>query len=435
MKKILLSIILLFTINISISSVFGDECAQKCNIEQWSAEVLNTYISDNQTLINNISSELAKIPSDQQSFFTREGLRIYNWIVNWTEFNTGIEFLQLNLKSEIPYPIKRDLRLLEKESDYLNSILKTTITSWKAWIKIENICDWLPNCDLSWTAWNVLGTIIKNNTHIIQFYKLSILWREWEFHNPLIIVENNFKDSLHNSYNKYSIQNCSSCKEGFSKISLEAIKKISLKDKKWKKWIQDWKNAWDILVGNTDNTQVNRDREKRLLSEELSRQWVSQSNGEAVLGNLNKYNNNQYTSKNNPLNNSFETFKNTVDTSKSKQLLNDFSQTVGQIYEKFLDNIDSWSANKEAVTIPISKIPQVWGNILQSQEIMNTIDALYNREIPFIAKADLNNEKLKIKIESMHRNLMQAIQILENTRPISEKVCNDQARWVWKCKY
>jgi hypothetical protein len=35
----------------------------------------------------------------------------------------------------------------------------------------------------------------------------------------------------------------------------------------------------------------------------------------------------------------------------------------------------------------------------------------------------------------MHYNLNQAIKVLDDVIETSQQICNDQARWVWKCEY
>jgi hypothetical protein len=61
-----------------------------------------------------------------------------------------------------------------------------------------------------------------------------------------------------------------------------------------------------------------------------------------------------------------------------------------------------------------------------NEEIATKISEIYNNELPFSEKSDINTDKIRARIINMHNNLNASIEILDNTIKVSQKVCNSQ---------
>ena len=156
------------------------------------------------------------------------------------------------------------------------------------------------------------------------------------------------------------------------------------------------------------------------------------NNGKTILKNLDRYNNNAYSNQNNPIDNSFSSFKDNIENNASAvSFASNVYQTVKQLYNKW-----AWYFSKNPkASIPIAVLTQTDSNITSATSIMRAVDNSYQREVPFISAQDTGSDKLQARIIQMHIDLSQAINILDKTRKFSEKVCNDQDRWNWRCKY
>lgn len=427
MKKNILYIILFFlSMSFYTHSSFADSCSQACRIKDTPAPVLTQYIKENRKIIQNISWELTWWwkPS------IRSWVQAYNKVIDWNDYSVWFDYFKLNIQWEIPYPIRRDLKLLEKEWDYINNFLKNLISWGYVSSPIKNACNGVTNCSLNGIAWDVIWEVLKNHNNILEYYKLSILWRESESQKQFFFVENNFKGEFYNYYNKYTISDCSECKWEFKEKIQKAITTISQKDKAGKDGIEEWKKAWQLLIGTRSLATEYAELERSLLESELAKQWISGNNWKSVLKNLDDYNNNWYSADNNALSNSFWTFTNNTDTTGAKKLVSNFQDSLKQIFEK----VKGLSTGEKS-TVPISMVSQIERKVKSSSDIMQDVDTLYQRELPFTATQDLNSEKLQARILQMHIDLSQAINILDKTIPLSEKVCNDQDRWNGKCRY
>ena len=430
MKKTLYIIFTALTISIFTHSSFADECSQSCSIKDAPAPVLQEYINSNRKIISNIANQLTA--NNTNNIFNQQYNKIYNSITNWNTFNSWVDFLKLELSWEVPLPIKRDIQLLKKEWQYLAKFLQNSILQNSSNTLIDNACNWVSSCQLSGTASDIIWKLIENHSNVMEFYKLSLLGKSSGFQWNFILVKPNFKSELNNYYNSYTLTDCSKCEWEFNQKIEKAIKAISVTDKNSKDWIQQWRDAWSILNGSKNWTAEYNTRERELLQKKLSKDWVTWNNGDTILKNLDKYNNNAYSNQNNPVNNSFSIFKDTVErNANAVNFASNVYKTVKQLYNK---TTGYFSKNPKAV-IPVSILTQTDWNITSANAIMRAVDNIYQREVPFISAQDTNSDKLQARIIQMHIDLSQAINILDKTRKFSEKVCNDQDRWNGRCKY
>ncbi|MCD5380350.1 hypothetical protein LR004_00325 [Candidatus Gracilibacteria bacterium] len=429
MKKIFYILATLLTISFFTNSSFADECSNSCLIQDAPADVLQEYIDNNRAIISNISSQLET--QNSGNIVKQKSIKIYNSITNWSTFSTGIDFLKIQLSGEIPAPVKRDLELLKKEGENLAKFLKNMILQSSDNSIIDNACNGIQNCQLSGNAGDIVGRLIENHSNVLEFYKLSLLGKQSSFKGSFILADANFKSELNNNYNTYTLTDCSQCEGEFDKKIKEAITAISAQDQKSKDGIQQWKDAWSILNGSKNNTAEYAKLERDLLQGELSKQGIGGNNGETILNNLDKYNNNAYSNQNNPIDNTFSTIKDNIESnSNAVNFFSNIYRATKQLYKK-----GSGYLKGDTPTVPIGVLVEIDSNITSATSIMEAVDNSYQREVPFISAQDTNSDKLQSRIIHMHISLSQAINTLDKTIPFSEKVCNDQDKGNGKCSY
>lgn len=431
MKKILYIFCVFLITSTLTSSVFADDCSNSCSIKDAPAPVLQEYVDTNRKIIAKISNQL--VAQNTNNFLKQQWVKIYNSAFNWSTFKSWIDFLSLQLSDDVPVPVKRDQDLLKSEWEYLAKFLQNMIVQNSSQSVVENVCDWISNCNLSWSAGQIVGQLIKNHSNVLEFYKLSLLGKETSFKWSFILVNQNFKSELHNHYNTYTLTDCSQCELWFKNIITKAIKEISTLDQKWKDWIQEWQDAWATLNWSKNDTAEYAQRERELLQEELSRQWLDSNNWDIILNNLDKYNNNSYWNVNNRINNSFTNFNSNVENNTAAvSFTSNIFKSVKQLYQKWADYLNTdW----DSATVSISELVEIDSNITSASLIMQEIDSNYEKQVPFLSAQDTTSEKLFNRLITMHVDLSEAINILDKTIKISEKVCNDQDQWNWKCSY
>lgn len=403
-------------------------CSQTCKIKDTPAPLLKEYIDQNKKLIQNINVSISKITPPENSL-KQQATNIYNQLFNWTDYYTQTEFLKINLTWTIPTPIKRDLELLENQSEVLSTLYKQLIKRWYTYEVLNDICNWVSHCDLDWTVKNIFVSIINNNNNILSFFRLSIMWRQSEFQKPLTLVWPTFTSEMYNYYNKHTLNDCWNCEwESWSTIN-KMISKASQNFKKWRDGIKDWKDAITLMKWwNTESTNY-QERERELLQRELWKQWISWKQWDAILKNLDRYNNTEYSNDNNSVDNSYNRFAQNVDMNNAAKAVTTFMDAIQQIRDQYSQN---W---EEVESIPLSAISTSTDNVTSSNDIMKELDIIYQSQIPFLAAQDLNSEKLQTRIIKMHIDLSQSINILDATIASAEKVCQDQDAWTWKCRY
>ena len=429
-KKILKIFLLIIALLFSYNNAFWSSCSSSCSIKDSTAEILSNYFDNNKKILGNISPLLKKWKKQPWYNIQKKIDRIYNFFTNWYDDSyTAWEYFLSQIQFEIPQPIQRDLRLLKAEWENLNAYLKK-ILEWNYEDTITwDICDWVKYCNF-WKGEKELSTVIWklvwNNAEIIQLYQNSIAWKisvANYIDNKLILVPDNFKSEMNNFYNQYSIYECSKCEWAFADRITKSWDKFILNTKHWNDWIAKWKEAWNMLLNSHSNTAEIQQKERELLSQELSRQWISGSNSAAMLQNLDDYNNNWYTISNNPIWNTFKTFINSVDSAWARKVLSDFWQTINKIYK--------WVTDTSSVSI--REFSNIKEDFETTDEVMNDIDLLYQKQIPFISAHNLNAKKLRAKIIKMHTELVFWINVLDKSIPEAIKVCNDQWKGQGKC--
>lgn len=435
MKKIVLTIIIFICINPIYT--FADWA---CLIQDKSAEVLLKYIKNNKLIVKNVNKAVwkDKVNTNNQSndawFFEKNAqivwkdlskakndtISIFSQIFNFTWFYSYFRYYAVfPISNEVPFQVKRDYKILDRESKWMVEYVKSMDTSWFTDTIVKDACNWVEsNCNLNnKSAKDIITELIKNNDKVLDLYRLTVMWESDQFNWDLILVDNNFELEIWRYYWKEAISACNSIEWWFFETISTAIQNISLLNQQWEDWIQMWRDAWDLMLWKEPDTQALA--EKELLRSYLSNEWVSLSNQEIMTDNLEKYNE-WWLSENNNF------FTNTISSTFSKiwNWLKDWKDAiVWDFFEK-----------KQTEVINYTEIKEATDNSKISMDIKEKISIMYNEELPFAAIWDINTEQLRAKIIETHMSLDDSINILENTIKDSQKVCNSQDKKRWICQ-
>lgn len=435
MFKKIPSIILVFLIILMwfSSEVFWDnewECPAECKIKDGTPDFVFEYFNTIRRISWNVKQELSSQISSNWNSMTRNWsgrikkdlLRMFNLFSDWNGYYSTFEFyIELPLTQSIPYPVKRDNDLIANQIDSLTKTLENITRKWQENIMVEHPCYWVEDvCHLeSWTSSDIIWTLLINTKKLGELYRLSILWKDSDFSEEILFTKRDFRQQFSEYYNSFTAENCSRCQGNFTEKIENGIDQITAGNKWTQKWTQRWIDAWNMLIGNIDEVKQ-RDYERIILSRELSHQWIHTSNADAILWNLDRYNEQWfYSIDNNFIANSYNATSNNLENR-----VNSFSESIQQKFSR------SWR----------QKI-QIWELIYTDQEVQNTqnikniIDVIYQTELPFANIEDNSSQSFEIKLINYHINLTEIINELDKIIPTSEKVCNDQASWLWQCSY
>lgn len=432
MKKNLL-IIWLISISILLTPQITYGGSSSCLIETEPAQALTDYIKNvrkavtntNKSLLNNID----KKDTWQLSLAWNDIARIYNEMINWDWFYTDFKYyLTFPMLNDIPAPIQRDLTMLENETEWLRSYLKTLVKKWYSWVSLkkEDVCSWIDNCSLQWDPKNIIWDIIKNNTQVTTVYKQIVTNPKQSFSLDIILSNENsenFIEQLKKNYWNDTIEACSNTQDGFSTRIKEAKEAILLNNQQWKDWIKKWRDAWKLLVGSSDDKDYAK-LEKSLLEKELSRQWLSTSAQKIMTDNLAEFNsNNFYTLDNNFLVNSVAQIYDAW--VKVKDWFNEATKNL-------FDSEDTKKINQEA-SVWINKLLNSSEKVNITENIKKRLDVLNRSHLEYASIESYSTKKLQADIIKMHNKIKHSSETLRNTCELAVKVCNDQWRWKWNC--
>ena len=421
-------IIWLIWISLLLSPVLTYGESSTCNIQTEASQSLSDYIQNTRTAVININKTLLTKTSDKNDnryiVAWRNISRIYNEAINWDWFYTDFKYyLTYPMSNEIPYQVQRDLNLLENETQWLRLYLETLVDKWYSWVELNKIevCEGVKNCELEWSAIQVIWDIINNNTKITAFYKQvatqsndsntidAILTYDWNAQFT--------KDLIQDYWNNQ----CSTIDNGFSERIDAAIDAILLNNEQWKEWIAKWSESWKLLIWASSNYDS---KEHDLLAKELSRQWLSSNAQSIMLDNLKNFNQDWYVFiKDNFIENSF------------KQLVSAWWEIVNWFSEA-----TKWLLSSQD-TQDINNTASVWINtLLNNTDIINTNDSIKKRLANLKASHTINwaietseSQKIQADIIKMLAKITNSSEVLKETCELAVKVCNDQWNGKWNC--
>lgn len=432
-------------------------CENKtCSIADAPAEVITEYIKDLSKITNNVSSAARKSTVDSWVIWKvrSQTLRITNataWF-GWY-FSSFDYYLAYPITNDVPYQIERDHKLLVTQNKRLLDKIEKILRSGWGNITIEKACDWVSasNCNFNWqTAENILASLLKNHKNIIYAYQSAVLWSKNQERNNFVLVDWDFINTLQKHYGPESAAECSLCEDAFWYRINESIDNIGKLNEDSDAAINKWKYAWAVLTGNEESAEVFLTRtgtwkrkdfytesrslwEENVLSRYLWETWAWARTSEIVLENLRRYNttnswsllNKGNLNTSNPLENTARnTFSDMDNPWSIAYQVDAFEESVLQSYE-----------SEEKPNIPIQELRDIQTNLQISQKISREVWTLYSLQESINITQDTSATQLKSKIIQMHLSITSAISKLHKTAEKSEKVCNSQWKWLWKCSY
>lgn len=426
MKKITIFFILIYFL--FPNKIFALESSEKCLIQDWTSPVITQYIVNVRQVIGNINSELIK-SSPKKSIgvnITKGKTLISKWfftMTNWDYYESYFDFyVTYSITDEYVPEIWRDYDILENEANWLDKYYNYVLNNWYLEINLEKdkVCWNIDNCNYSWDALSIITKIKSELEYLKNFYRKSIIDSQFVFDKTKIqLIDSNFESEFKKYYNSESTINCSSNEWWFfdriSKRAQEIINWTSISSD----WINTMKQAVLLAKWEWYDEQDYSQIEEELLQNELGNQWIWWSQADVMIQNLRKYNNQWFSLDNNFITNSFNYFYSQV-----KSQIKEFDKTVLETFDDDKTTqvtIDKFSNKKDLVWI--------------EKDISENIAELYNIQLPYTSSQEELIGNIITRLINMHNNLTNSIEILDKTIKVSEKVCNSQAFWKWKCEY
>ena len=407
-----------------------------CLIKDGPAQVLLDYKEVNNIIMQNVTKAIAADPVENRTSKLKdraaETVTIFNQMFNFIWFYSYFDYYVTSpIFNEIPIPIKRDYKYLKDSSKPILSYLKRMDRWTKTQVIVENPCEWidasiLTSCENRLNGMKskeIIWELLNNNQRIIDLFQLTVVWRFNEFNTRrLILVDNNFTLEIYKHYSKEAVKECSAEEEwGFYERVTESIEEIKIYNKEWENWIQMWKDAWQLLIWNkpTQEDAI----EKRELKKYLDEQWISTDNQAIMVSNLEKYNQEWISLNNNFLSNTF--------ISTQAKIYNELKEWREEVIWDFFTKKHE-GTEKEFVNY--KEVIDSGNNSIVTKRLQDEIINIYEKEIPFATVWDIDTEVLRAKIIETHFSLDYGIRTLEKAEILSQKICEKQDRWEWKCK-
>jgi len=420
-----------FVFILSINNTF----AGSCNIKDKTSPALLEYVNNNREVIRTISAQLVESyeqRENEEKSLSKEveneyvkvkssALKIYNEIFNFDSYYSYFTyFASFPISNEVPHEVKRDYRIIEAEwkwiKTYIDNILKNN--QWE--VIIKNVCKNIKTrCDFpdEIEAWELIWKLTANNEAVLDLFRNTVIWESVKNPVKIKLVNENFELEIQTNYNIESYSKCSEEGWFFEKIK-NSIKEISILNQEWKDWIQKWKDAIDLMLWNDTKNENYSQAEKRLLQNELSKQWISWDSQSNMLNALDKYNSEWFSRDNNFIKN---TFNNT--RLKLENKLKEFKDDV--IWD-FFDK-KTWDNVNINETITAQK------NSTNTNEIKENIDSMYLELLNFEWSSELNTVNLRSKLINVHIDISNSINTLTKTCPKAVEICKQQDSWKWNC--
>jgi len=425
-KKIIFSVLLVLILY--PISTFAE---WQCKLTDSPDPELLKYIENIRKITSNISQEITQTSQikAKQDFWKMWALitKTYNNSISWGWYYSSWDYYVYKplTTNWVPYEIKRDNDLIEKESESLSKFLERIISNWYSDNIIKDACKWVDSntCNLSnMKASDIIWELIKNTIKLWDTYKANIFWANT---NPVISFWWPRFPQIWNSYNTQMVTNCSRNEEWFLKKITDAMGKILIWNKNWKDWMAAWQEWIDLMLWRSPNYEKT---EKELLSRELSRQWVNSSNKAILMGNLARYNAGGnwdwwFSEKNNFISNSFDM--------KNSNLSKQFSDIKKDLFDPLNKKDPTW--NQAQIKKSVKEIIALWKKNDITTSIVTRISEVYQDEAMYSRIEDNNTQKVQWKLFSMHIKLLSAINKLNKTIPLAEATCKSQDKWNWRC--
>ncbi len=435
LRHILSYLVLLILLIYNINFVSA-ETLWECKVES-TPEYISEYIKNVRKVISNVNNNVKKQAPKHKWWVEKNKYvgKIYwglNSLFSWNSNELNFEYSIQENTWEIPYQVKRDIKILKRESENLRL---ADVKATDVYIKYEDICkgidekicnfDKLNNISDSerkndLTALQVL-TILKNSTNKIKdFITNQATDINLEPENILVLFPPEDLESLKNDYSKINIQTCNkaespSWKNWFFWEIIQSFNRISLLSNKSKNSRNEWKEAVDLLWWSASDLKY-RQKEREVLAKELNKQWIWWDWASAIMWNLEAYNNSwtllgwKYW------------FLNSI-----KEQINEFNETIKLDF--LTSNSDWWTKWYKSTKDILDKI---W-KINEEEDVLISINSEYQKLKEISLNDDNSDDTLINRMINIHLRLTEWINIMNKSCEVSVKVCNSQKRWEWDC--
>ncbi len=422
--------ILFFTLSFFFTTQANQSCEAKCPIYEWTPDFLINYTQNLRKVIQNINGEVKK--NTPRTWVDRDLGRLksritkwYNLFSSWWGYFSYFRFyVTYTISSEYIPEIWRDYDILDRETKQLDRYIKSVWENGYQDISLTKIqiCEGVLQCNFEGNIIDVLIALQANHEKIKEYFRLSILWENSSKElKDFQLVEENFTTEFRKYYNENTTKNCSSCSGAYWTIVKESMERIDQNMEYASAWIQEWKNAWDLLVGWVDASTAQK-IERDLLKKELGRQWVSAEQWEKILQNLDEFNARWLSTvmSNNFITNSFNYFVKMITPQ-----INEFNETITQSFEDA-------QGNKKPV-VSIADFNQTAKQISNTSLVQQRIAELYNKELPSLWVGNRSIDETVAKLMEMHYDVSKSVEYLDKAAKFFEAVCLYQANGMWKC--
>lgn len=417
-KKIITSIFL-FTV-FGINNIYAES---SCEVESWPSKEIVNYITDLNSVLSEIQKEIStsncweswtwafdNISAWSQKMFNSiisdfNSVINFGWYMSSWSFNTSPIF-----GDEMPQQFYRDHDYINNQINKINNISKIV---WKKcatniapkWSKIKEVWNkyWF---DTS-TIWITLWWLRKFNTNLTVYFRCITSTTS----SSCNLENEKLKSDIEIYYWEEAKKSCIKEKKSFKDIE----KKISEITKKpfWfsaiSKWIDEWKAAFSLLNWWDYHKTKYEVIEKELLKKELSRQWLSASQADAMLKNLDNCN-----------------------------------KSTNWIAWCIANRINFWIRNWDEVKKKITQLifseskstnepTKLLSNIKQNEELIEEIEKMFNNIKINFNTSNNTLEKNIAWLVDLHNNLVNLNKTLIENIKISRELCNCQGSWMWSC--
>ena len=405
--RLMPSIIRIFSITL-IFMIGAEYAWASCSIDQWPPPLLLKYQKDIGDRLSKIkafassknlcSGKTGTFSNEQRfgEFFQSIGTRTLYSQDLLTDFKYTI---MVTSEWNSKWPVVNQGKILENiETNQFVPAVKNIV-----WACALDEVD--PSTGLSPRV--ALSNMLEAHRSIVAYYKAVVVWEkriptgiEWE-------MESLLREILSN----YNPETTATCKAdawvgNIQDIMQKIQKRLQGSAKKTNDTQDDWGEAVDLLLGKWSNTKKYADLQKRLLSTELARQWLTQKARDAMLKKLSCV---QW--KTDPGSNPEEIGKANYDCSEVSATIgtNVTNFMVWLIYEsktsdQFLER--SLAYDKAKIRIGID-MWAFWKEIQKAKSNDETLNEKIITDLVNIhAQIIITNDLLKKKIPEVYKNCM-----------------------------
>lgn len=408
MKKLLIILTFLFVLN----SNFIVYAEGACSIKSWPSESLAKYINDLQKVLTELKKDALSYNCWNWVQWTfdsayggiiSDGNKAFNfdWYLSSWDFNLSPIFTW-----DVPSEFYRDHDYVQKQSKKINDLAK--ILSKKCALDKPFVSTIIKDKQIEYGISEVvkIGEVISQwrilNNQVTTYLRCLTVWSNWWCDNKLssqLLVS-----SLSNEYSSTVKEACTKEKSNYDKM-VEQLKSIT-KTPFWmaaiKKWIDEWTKAVSMLYWW--EWKISSNEERKMLSKELTRQWVKWDQAKAILGNLDCYND-------------WNKWLVACTQKRITNMIQPFTTMVQKIYQNY---------TKEATNT--QSVPRLKWLIVNYDAIIKDINTDFENHSTLLMLQNIENDKWIATLIQMHINLIKTNDLLKKSIEIADAACNRQAR-------